>query len=102
MQGIEIGGMIFEWDDAKAALNIEKHGISFYEEGSVFADRKGILLPDVQHSQDEDRFLLIGVTGERKLLTVIHVDRREVFRIISARAATPRERRDYEQSGFTG
>jgi len=100
MQGIEIGGMIFEWDDAKAALNIEKHGISFYEAASVFADRKGILLPDVEHSQDEDRFLLIGVTGERKLLTVVHVDRTDVLRIISARPATRRERSDYEQSGF--
>ena len=92
--------MDFEWDDAKAALNIEKHGISFYEAASVFADQKGILLPDVQHSQDEDRFLLIGVTGERKLLTVVHVDRTDVLRIISARPATRRERSDYEQSGF--
>jgi uncharacterized DUF497 family protein len=100
MQAFEIAGMIFEWDDAKAALNIEKHGISFYEAATVFADPRGILLPDAEHSQDEDRFLLIGVTGERKLLTVVHVDRKEVLRIISARPAAPRERRDYEQSGF--
>ena len=45
------------------SINMEKHGISFYEAASVFADRKGILLPDLQHSQDEDRFLLIDVTG---------------------------------------
>ncbi len=50
MQGLEIGGMIFEWDDAKAALNLEKHGISFYEAASVFSDWNGILLPDVKHS----------------------------------------------------
>jgi uncharacterized DUF497 family protein len=100
MQGLEIGGMIFEWDDAKAAFNIEKHGISFYEAASVFRDRRGILLPDIEHSHDEDRFLLIGLTGERKLLTVVHVDRKDVLRIISARPAAPRERRDYEQSGF--
>jgi len=63
MQGLEIGGMIFEWDDAKAAFNIEKRGISFYEAASVFADSNGILLPDVEHSEDEDRFLLMGLTG---------------------------------------
>ena len=102
MEEIEINGLIFEWDDAKAALNIEKHGISFYEAASVFFDKRGILLSDVEHSQDEDRFLLIGVTGERKLLTVVHVDRKDVLRIISARPAAPRERRDYEQSGFRG
>ena len=51
MRGLEIGGMVFEWDDEKAALNIEKHGTSFYEEASVFADKKGILLPDIEHSR---------------------------------------------------
>jgi uncharacterized DUF497 family protein len=100
MQSFEIDGFVFEWDDAKAAANIEKHGISFYEAASVFRDTRGILLPDVAHSKEEDRFLLIGITGERKLLTVIHVDRTDRLRIISARPATRRERRDYEQSGF--
>ena len=100
MRAIEIDGMIFEWDDVKAAANIEKHNISFYEAASVFSDKRGILLPDIEHSKDEDRFLLIGLTGERKLLTVVHVDRKDVLRIISARPATGRERRDYEQSGF--
>jgi len=100
MRAIEIDGMIFEWDDVKAAANIEKHNISFYEAASVFSDKRGILLPDIEHSEDEDRFLLIGLTGERKLLTVVHVDRKDVLRIISARPATGRERRDYEQSGF--
>jgi uncharacterized protein len=97
---LDVGGLHFEWDDAKAAINIEKHSISFYEAASVFSDTRGILLPDIEHSQEEDRFLLIGITGERKLLTVVHVDRTDVLRIISARPATRLERRDYEQSGF--
>lgn len=100
MQSFELGGLVFEWDDAKAAANIRKHGISFYEAVTVFLDDRGILIPDPEHSAEEDRFLLIGLTGERKLLTVIHVDRKEALRVISARVATPKERRDYEQSGF--
>jgi uncharacterized DUF497 family protein len=100
MQSFEFGGLVFEWDDAKAAANILKHRISFYEAVTVFLDSRGILIPDPQHSAEEERFLLIGFTGERKLLTVVHVDRQQALRVISARAATPRERRDYEQSGF--
>ena len=97
---LEIGSLIFEWDEAKSASNLSKHGISFLEAASVFHDDLGLLKHDPTHSEGENRFLLIGISLERRILTVVHVERGEHLRIISARAATPRERRDYEQGSL--
>jgi hypothetical protein len=97
MAVLQIGNAVFEWDDEKAASNIVKHGISFLEAATVFRDHRGILKRDLAHSVNEDRFLLIGVSLERRIITVVHVERGERIRIISARPATPRERRDYER-----
>jgi uncharacterized DUF497 family protein len=97
---LKIGSLIFEWDDAKSDSNVSKHGISFLEAASVFHDDLGLLQHDPIHSEGENRFLLIGVSFERRILIVVHVERGEQLRIISARAATPRERRDYEQGSL--
>jgi uncharacterized DUF497 family protein len=97
---LRIGSLLFEWDDDKSDSNQTKHGISFVEAASVFNDDLGILSSDPTHSLGEDRFLLIGVSLERRILIVVHVERSERIRIISARAATPRERRDYEQGSM--
>ena len=89
----------FEWDEAKAASNLKKHGISFKEAKSVFFDELAIQFFDSTNSQlDEDRFLLLGTSDEEKLLLVCHCERkdREVIRIISARKATKTERTYYQ------
>jgi len=87
----------FEWDPQKAAKNIAKHGVSFQEAESVFGDALGRIATDPRHSIDEERYVLLGVSRRRRLLAVMFTDRGEAIRLISARRATPRERRDYEQ-----
>jgi uncharacterized DUF497 family protein len=87
----------FEWDPQKAARNLAKHGISFQEAESVFGDPLGRITTDPRHSIEEDRCVLLGLSSARRLLTVMFVDRSEAVRLISARRATPRERRDYEK-----
>ncbi|MEO6807296.1 MAG: BrnT family toxin [Edaphobacter sp.] len=97
---LKIGSLIFEWDDAKSVSNLSKHGVSFLEAVTVFHDGLGLLRRDTVHSTGEDRFLLIGISTERNILVVVHVERGERIRIISARRATPRERRTYEQGSL--
>jgi uncharacterized protein len=97
MAVFRIGNVVFEWDDEKAASNLSKHGISFFEAATVFRDNFGLLKRDLVHSGEEERFLLIGTSLERRIVSVVHVERGERFRIISTRPATPRERRDYER-----
>ena len=89
--------MRFAWDDAKAQENIGKHGVSFEEASTVFSDENARLKHDPDHSQQEDRFLLLGFSAKLRLLIVCHAYREngEVIRIISARKATPNERRQY-------
>jgi uncharacterized DUF497 family protein len=89
--------MRFAWDRAKARENVEKHGVSFEEASSVFADENARLKHDPEHSQTEDRFLLLGFSAKLRMLIVCHAYREndEVIRIISARRATPNERRQY-------
>lgn len=89
--------MRFVWDEVKADENRRKHGVSFEEASTVFADENGRLKHDPDHSQQEDRFLLLGFSGKLQLLIVCHAyrERDEVIRIISARKATPNERRQY-------
>lgn len=87
----------FEWDPAKAAANLKKHGIGFDEARSVFADERAKLIADPAHSEDEDRFILLGLSTRLKLLVVCHCYRSKsnTIRIISARKATVTESRDY-------
>jgi uncharacterized DUF497 family protein len=84
--------MKFDWDAAKAASNLRKHGISFEEARSVFYDEFAIQFYDESHSSDEERFLMLGMSGSAQLLIVCHCERRGgVIRIISARKATKKE-----------
>jgi uncharacterized protein len=87
----------FEWDDKKHSANRRKHGTSFVEAQSVFADDNGLLLHDPDHSDDEDRFVLLGLSSKPRLLVVCHTYREDegVVRIISARKATRSEQEHY-------
>jgi uncharacterized DUF497 family protein len=89
----------FEWDSVKAAANIKKHGISFEEAQSVFYDEFAIQFFDEDHSSNEERFLLLGMSTEARLLLVCHCEREvgHVIRIISARRATKRESAFYKR-----
>ena len=89
--------MEFEWDPDKAARNLAKHGVSFHEAATVFGDPLAITYDDPEHSQFEDRFLTFGHSTSGRLLAVSHTDRGDKTRIISARQATRKEKRQYEQ-----
>lgn len=87
----------FEWDQEKADSNLFKHGLSFEEASTVFKDILSRTICDPLHSSfQEQRFVTIGLSGRNQLLVVIHCDRGEIIRIISARRATRRERQNYE------
>lgn len=83
----------FEWNSAKAAANVKKHGVSFEEAKTVFYDEFAVQFFDDEHSPDEERFLLLGMSTGARLLLVCHCERESgnVIRIISARKATKRE-----------
>ncbi len=87
----------FEWDKKKATLNLKKHGISFEEAQTVFYDELACLIDDVDHSSDEDRFLLMGLSNKLRFILVCHCYRLSggVIRIISARKASPSEIKYY-------
>lgn len=87
----------FEWDEAKAAANLDKHGISFDEAQSVFGDPDTITLFDDQHSDVEDRFIDIGRSANGRILVVVYTENETRIRLISCRRATPKERRQYDQ-----
>lgn len=89
--------MRFEWDLKKTANNLRKHGISFKEAATVFGDPLSMTFEDPDHSINEERFVTIGESRQRRILVVAHTDRRGVIRIISARKATRRERKFYEE-----
>ena len=88
--------MRFEWDDAKAAANLRKHGVGFEEAAEVFDDPNLVENEDASHSYDEARFVIIGYSASRLLLVVFTERRGDVIRIISARLPTPSERKLYE------
>ena len=88
----------FEWQPAKAADNVRKHGISFSEAASVFGDPFARILEDPRHSVGEPRYAIIGVSGMNRLLAVMFTERGIRIRLISARRATRRERLDYEEA----
>jgi hypothetical protein len=87
----------FEWDPKKAAANLHKHGVSFDYAQTVFADENAKLIDDPDHSEEEDRFVLLGLSSSLQLLVVCHCYRSEgnVIRLISARRAEGRERNSY-------
>lgn len=91
--------MDFVWDKNKAELNREKHGVSFEEAKSVFDDYEALLIYDPDHSEDEDRFILMGMSSILRVLVVCHCyrDENEIIRISSARKATKNERNEYER-----
>lgn len=88
---------LFDWDDNKNKINIAKHGISFEEASSVFLDERALLFDDPEHSEEEDRFLLLGMSEDANLCIVCHCYRESdtVIRLISARKATKKESERY-------
>ena len=93
--------MTFEWDENKNAINKRKHGVDFFEASSVFYDDNAIMFDDPDHSVEEERFLLIGMSKSLKIITVCHCYRGldDVIRLISARKATKTEADYYNQNG---
>lgn len=89
----------FEWDSAKAQSNLSKHGVSFDEAKSVFNDEYARVIYDNNHSKDEDRFVILGMSERLRILVVVHCFRQDngVVRIISARKATQNEQKQYEE-----
>lgn len=85
-----------EWDESKAQENLRKHGVSFEEAATVFGDPLSLTIDDPLHSAEEDRLIMIGQSYRGRMLVVVHAERGDNVRIISARLATPRERRTYE------
>lgn len=90
-------GLLFEWDNKKARQNLKKHGVSFEEAATVFGDPLSLTIDNQLHSEEEERFVTIGESNQRRLLVVVYTERGDNIRIISARVATPRERRSYEE-----
>ena len=90
--------LIFEWDPDKANLNVEKHGVMFDEACTAFEDSLSLTIVDPLHSEDEDRFVLIGYSHRNRLLVIVHTDRGDRVRLISARVATIKERRHHEEN----
>lgn len=87
--------MQFEWNEDKARLNMRKHGINFHEALTSFYDPKQVVFYDIDHSEDEDREILLGHSNQARLLLVVYTLRNDRIRIISARRATRREAQDY-------
>jgi uncharacterized protein len=94
--------MEFEWDPDKATRNLAEHGVSFNEAAEVFGDPLAMTYFDPDHSEEEDRFLTIGHSSTGRLMVVSHTDRGDHTRIISARQATRKERKDYEEGNRDG
>jgi hypothetical protein len=88
----------FEWNNQKALSNEQKHGISFDEASTVFVDPLSLTLHDPLHSENEERFVVIGTSHKNRVLIVVHTERGDDIRIISARKATKNERLQYESN----
>jgi hypothetical protein len=91
-------GLLFEWDPKKARLNVKTHGISFDEASTAFRDPLSQTIEDPLHSEDEERLILIGRSMQERLLVIVHTERGDRIRIISARLATKKERFTYEEN----
>jgi uncharacterized DUF497 family protein len=88
----------FEWDESTAKSNLAKHGVSFEQASTIFGDPFSLTIPDPSHSQAEDRLITLGRSHRRILLVVVHTERGDNVRIISARHASRGERKCYEES----
>jgi len=94
---VHMSTLRFEWEPRKASANLKKHGVSFEEAKSVFYDERAKLIDDPEHSENEERFILLGLSHFLRVILVCHCYRSEdnVIRIISARKATPTESKSY-------
>ncbi len=92
-------GYVFEWDPKKAESNARKHGVTFEEASTVFGDPLGLLMRDPDHSLNEERYLVLGMSNQQRLLVVAFAERPPRTRLISARRATRAERTRYEEKG---
>ncbi len=90
--------LLFEWDPRKARRNLTIHGVSFDEASTAFRDPLSKTINDPLHSEDEERFVLLGHSHQNRLLVVVHTERGDRIRLISARLASNRERVGYEES----
>lgn len=90
--------MYFSWDSKKAAANLRKHGVSFPEAATAFEDPLSVTIPDPDHSEREERFVLVGMSRLGRLLVVAHREQGPEIRIITARSATRPERVSYEEA----
>jgi uncharacterized DUF497 family protein len=100
---VRVDRLHFDWDPRKASANRAKHGVAFEEAVSVFADESAMLLDDPDHSDEEDRFILLGLSVRLRILVVVHAHREPagVVRIVSARRATRAERGQYVDRRFS-
>lgn len=89
--------LTFEWDPQKAAENEQKHGVSFLEASETFDDDHSSTVPDPDHSIDEARYLIFGMSKQGKYLVVSYTERGDRVRLVSARQMTSRERKAYEE-----
>jgi len=90
--------LLFEWDSGKARKNIKIHGVSFDEASTAFTDTLSLTIYDPLHSDEEERQILIGNSYKNRLLVVVHTERGDKIRIISARKATKNEKKQYEEN----
>jgi len=97
MYNVHMGEIVFEWDERKNRENQRKHKVSFEEAQTVFLDENAMRFLDPDHSDDEDRFLMLGMSYKLRVLVICHCYRKDdtVIRIISARRADKREQKDY-------
>jgi uncharacterized protein len=96
--GSDLEGFEFEWHAVKAAANLKKHKVSFDEAKTIFGDKKHLVVPDREHSYGEERYLAIGLSDQRRFITLCFTERDARLRLISARLAEPWERREYENA----
>jgi uncharacterized DUF497 family protein len=89
----------FEWEPQKAKINLQKHQVDFEEASTIFDDPLFITFLDDEHSQDEERYISIGLSNKKRLLMVAHTERKHKIRIISARKATKNEEEFYQEAG---
>ena len=90
-------GLLFEWDERKAAENLRRHGVSFDEAATTFGDPASLTIPDPAHSMDEDRSVILAASARRRLLVTVFTEREDLIRIITSRRANDDERLQYEQ-----
>jgi uncharacterized DUF497 family protein len=96
---IIMNGLLFEWDELKSSSNKKRHGLSFEDAKTAFFDENALVIHDPEHSEEEDRFILLGLSAKLRILVVCHAYRKsaQIIRIISARIASRPEQKQYWQ-----